>query len=233
MSPVGNPIICCLTISATVSMTACGSSGTQPASPTPTASLSISGRVLEVFPGVQVTVADFPVSVRVIPSGCDRLGCTVAITTRTASDGRYSVGDLPAGRVIVIASTASHAQLCGVTSLFSANTQLDVEITSRTNRQPSMTRPPVRVSGQIFRNTPAGRVGVSNGEIALDLSMSATTQTISTAPFLEVDADANGNYLACGLPANWPLKFISGFEDYQAWHQFGADATLDIERRQP
>ena len=51
--------------------------------------------------------------------------------------------------------------------------------------------------------------------------------------FLEVDADANGNYLACGLPANWPIRFISGFDDYQAWHQFSADGTLDIELRQP
>jgi hypothetical protein len=44
---------------------------------------------------------------------------------------------------------------------------------------------------------------------------------------------ANGNFLACGLPAKWPIEFISGFEDYQAWHQFSADGTLDIERRQP
>ena len=42
-----------------------------------------------------------------------------------------------------------------------------------------------------------------------------------------------GRLPACGLPANWPIRFVSGFEDYQAWHQFSADGTLDIERRQP
>jgi hypothetical protein len=74
-------------------------------------------------------------------------------------------------------------------------------------------------------------MGVSHGEIALALSLDASAQTTSTAFFLEGDADANGNYLACGLPGNWPIRFVSGFEDYQAWHQFSA--TLDIERRQP
>jgi hypothetical protein len=63
--------------------------------------------------------------------------------------------------------------------------------------------------------------------------LDSSAQTTQTAFFLEVDADANGYYLACGLPANWPIRFTSGFEDYQAWHQFTADATLDIERRQP
>jgi hypothetical protein len=93
--------------------------------------------------------------------------------------------------------------------------------------------PPLRVSGQVFQITPAGRVGLSRTEIALDLSLDASAQTTSTAFFLEVDADANGNYLTCGLPANWPIRFTSGYEDYQKWHQFSADATLDIERRQP
>jgi hypothetical protein len=63
--------------------------------------------------------------------------------------------------------------------------------------------------------------------------LDASAQTTSTAFFLEVDADAKGNYLACGLPANWPIRFTIGYEDYQKWHQFGADGTLAIERRQP
>jgi hypothetical protein len=90
----------------------------------------------------------------------------------------------------------------------------------------------LRVSGQLFRNTPAGRLGVSRGEMALELSLDGTIPANTRAAwFLEVDADVNGNYLACGLPANWPILFISGFEDYQRWHQFAADGTLDIERR--
>ena len=171
--------------------------------------------------------------VRVLSRNCTAPVCTDAQSTRTGPDGRYSFSELPEGRVVVTANTAAHAQVCGATSVLSATTQLDVEITSRTNRQPSLTMPPLRVSGQLFRITPAGRVGVSRGEIALELSLDASAQTTSTAFFLEVDADANGNYLACGLPANWPIRFISGFEDYQAWHQFSADGTLDIERRQP
>ena len=171
--------------------------------------------------------------VRVLSRNCTVPVCTAAQTTRTGSDGRYSFGELPEGRVVVTANTAAHAQVCGATSVLRATTPLDVEITSRPNRQPSLTMPPLRVSGQLFRTTPAGRVGVSRGEIALDLSLDASAQTTTTAFFLEVDADANGNYLACGLPANWPIRFTSGFEDYRAWHQFSADGTLDIERRQP
>jgi hypothetical protein len=201
--------------------------------PPPASSFSVSGRVLEVVSGAHVPAADFPLTVRVLSSNCTAPVCTSAQNGRTGLDGRYSVAELPAGRVVVTANTATHAQVCGATSLLGASTQLDLEITSRSNRQSSLISPPLRVSGQLFRNTPAGRVGVSRGEIGLSLSLEASTQTSVTAFFLEVDADANGNYVACGLPANWPIRFVSGFEDYQAWHQFSADGTLDIERRQP
>jgi hypothetical protein len=193
----------------------------------------VSGHVFEVISGAHVPAPDFPVLVRVLSRNCTAPVCTAAQTTRTGPDGRYSFGDLPEGRVVVTANTASHAQVCGATSVLRATTPLDVEITSRTSRQLSLTAPPLRVSGQLFQMTPAGRVGVSRGEIALTLSLDAQAQTTSTAFFLEVDADVNGNYLACGLPADWPIRFTSGFADYQAWHQFSADATLDIERRQP
>jgi hypothetical protein len=177
------------------------------------------------------------VFVRVLSRNCSAPVCSnsfsAAQSTRTGTDGGYSFGDLPEGRVIISANTAAHAQICGATSVLSAATQLDVEIASRTNRQPSLTMPPLRVNGQLFRITPAGRVGVSRGEITLYLSLDASAQTTMTGFFLEVDADANGNYVACGLPANWPIQFVSGFEDYQAWHQFGTDGTLDIERRTP
>ena len=154
-----------------------------------------------------------------------------AQNTRTGSDGRYGFGQLPEGRVVVTANTAEYAQVCGATSVLSATTPLDVEITTRNNRRPSLSMPPLRVSGLLFQTTPAGRVGVSRGEIALELSLDPVAQTTAAAFFLEVDADATGNYLACGLPANWPIRFISGFEDYQAWHTFSGDTTLDIERR--
>jgi hypothetical protein len=197
----------------------------------------VSGHVFEVTSGAHVPAADFPVFVRVLSRNCTAPVCTdsfsAAQSTRTGADGRYSFSELPEGRVVIGANTAAHAQVCGATSVLRAETQLDVEITSRTNRQPSLTMPPLRVSGQVFQITPAGRVGVRHPEIALELSLDGSAQTTSTAFFLEVDGDANGNYVACGLPANWPIRFTSGFEDYQAWHQFSADATLDIERRQP
>jgi hypothetical protein len=233
-------IVCGLTLSAILSIAACGSTSTSPKPPPldpllppSPASFSVSGRVLEVISGVHAPAGDFPVFVRVLARNCTAPVCAAAQSTRTGPDGRYSFGALPEGRVVVTANTAAHAQVCGATSILSAATQLDVEITSRTNRQPSLTMPPLRVSGLLFQMTPAGRVGVSRGEIALELSLDASAQTTSTAFFLEVDADANGNYLACGLPANWPIRLTSGFEDYQRWHQFSADATLDIERRQP
>jgi hypothetical protein len=192
----------------------------------------VSGRVFEVISGAHVPAPDFPVLVRVLSRTCTAPICADTQATRTGPDGRYSFDQLPEGRVVVTANTATYAQVCGTTSVLRATTELDVEITLRSNRQPSLTMPPLRVTGQLFRNTPAGRVGVSRGEIGLALSLDASIQTTSTAFFLEVDADANGNYLACGLPANWPIRFISGFEDYQAWHQFSTDGTLDIERRQ-
>ena len=234
-------IVCVLSLYAIPSVSACGSSShsagslspASPSQPSPPASFLVSGRVFEVISGGHVPAADFPVFVRVIARNCTAPVCSDSQRTTTGPDGLYAFGNLPEGRVVVSANTASHAQVCGATTVLSAATQLDVEITSRTNRQRSLTMPPLRVGGQLFRITPAGRVGVSHGEIALALSLDASAQTASTAFFLEVDADANGNYLACGLPANWPIRFVSGFEDYQAWHQFSADATLDIERRQP
>jgi len=212
--------------------TACGSSSGQPTSPGPAASFSVSGLVREVISGTHVPAPGFPVFVRVLATDCTAPVCEAAVAISTGPDGRYSLAGLPAGRVVVTASTATHTQVCGATSILATTTQLDVEITSRANRQPSLALPPLRVSGLLFRTTPAGRVGINLGEIGLDLSRSASSQT-SSAFFLEVDADANGNYLACGLPANWPILFISGFEDYHAWHQFNSDTVLDIERRQP
>lgn len=234
---VNNRIAGGLTLCAILAIAACGSSPTSPPPPPPppAASLSVSGRVLEVISGAHVPVADITVFVRVLSRTCTAPVCTTtqSTSTRTGADGRYRFSDLPEGRVVITANSAAHAQVCGSTAVLSAETQLDVEVTSRTNRQPSLTMPPLRVSGLLFRTTPAGRVGVSRGEIALYLSSDASVQTTAPAFFLEVDADANGNYLACGLPANWPIRFTSGFEDYEAWHQFSADGNLDIELKQP
>jgi hypothetical protein len=76
------------------------------------------------------------------------------------------------GAQLPAAITATHAQACGATAVLSASTQLDVEISPRPGRPPSSVTP-LRVSGQLFQNTSAGRVGVSRGEIALWLSLEA------------------------------------------------------------
>ena len=240
---VHNFIVCGVVLCAMLSSAACGSTklaapdDPPPPPPPPPPPLqrffSLSGHVYEVTSGGHVPTADFPVRARVLARNCTAPACTDWQNTRTAPDGRYDFGELPEGRVVVTANTASHAQVCGTTAVLDQPTQLDVEITSRTSRQPSLTTPPLRVSGQVFRMTPTGRVGLSHAEMALELSLDASAPTIPSAFFLEVDADANGNYLACGLPANWPIQFTSGFEDYRAWHQFSADTTLDIQRRQP
>lgn len=236
-SPADHPLVCGLTLSVVLSIAACGSNrptGPVPPDdpPLPSASFSVSGRVLEVR-GAHIPVADFPVFVRVLSRNCSAPVCRSQQATRTGPDGRYSFSELPEGRVVVTASSMTHTQVCGATAILSATTQLDVEITSRTNRQPSLIMPPLSVSGQLFRMTPGGRVGVSHGEIGVLLSLDMSAQTTVSAFFLEVDADANGNYLACGLPANWPILFVSGFEDYEKWHQFSADGMLDIERKNP
>jgi hypothetical protein len=161
-----NLIVCGVTLCAILSIAACGSSSSSPGSmqpssptsPSPPASFAVSGYVFEVISGAHVPAADFPVFVRVLSRNCTAPVCTAAQSTRTGPDGRYSFAELLEGRVVVTANTAAHAQVCGATSVLGAMTQLDVEITSRANRQPSLRMPPLRVSGQLFRITP-GRAG--------------------------------------------------------------------------
>src|SRR4029079_1079787 len=115
----------------------------QPSSPSPPASFSVSGQVFEVISGAHVPAVEFPVLVRALSRTCTAPVCRAAQSTRTGPDGRYTFGELPEGRVFVTANTATHAQVCGATSVLQATTQLDVEITSRISRQPSLTMPPL------------------------------------------------------------------------------------------
>jgi hypothetical protein len=93
------------------------------------------------------------------------------------------------------------------------------------------------VTGQIYEVTPAGRVGLGGAVIYVYWA--------NDGYFLTVVADADGYYLACGIPANRPMAFevarnlSAGYNgDYEIpyiWYQFGgADLTRDIElkRRQ-
>jgi hypothetical protein len=109
--------------------------------------------------------------------------------------------------------------------VLSAVTELDLEITSTSNPQPSPTMPPLRVSGQIFEMTSNGRVGVGGASIGLDWMG-------PDSPFITVNADKNGRYTTCGIPAHAPIAFWAlkaGYTDSYTWHQFSTDGTLDIE----
>jgi hypothetical protein len=126
---------------------------------------------------------------------------------------------------IVRTHSATHRQICGATAELDLVTQLDVEITSGTTRQPSSTTlPPVRVTGQIYEMTPAGRVGIDGAEIY--------TEWASDGPFQTFYAGADGRYTACGIPADWPIGFETsrrGYNGFYVRRQFSADSIFDIE----
>jgi hypothetical protein len=147
-------------------------------------------------------------------------------TTTTGPDGQYHFPKLPPGPAVVLANSPGRRQVCGAYAELTAMTQLDVEITSIADPQPSPTLPSVKVTGQMYEMTPGGRVGVGGAELYMEWH--------NDMPFLSVYADANGNYTACGIPANrpiafWPFVWHQGFEDPYVWHQFSGDTTIDIE----
>jgi hypothetical protein len=200
-------------------------------SPVPQGPYALSGRVFEVMRGSRVPAADFAVlAVVATTSGCSSpCVSTTKFTyegTTTGPDGRYLFAQMPPGRAVLLANSATHRQVCGAAAVLTAATELDVEITSRADPQPSPTLPAVRISGQMYEMTPAGRAGVGGAVLYLEW--------YNDAPFLYVYADEEGRYLACGIPRNWqiafwPLVWHQGFEDPYVWHQFNADSTLDIE----
>jgi hypothetical protein len=196
----------------------------------PPVPLTLSGQVFEITPGGRVPAADFPLLVVVVTtSGCAPPCVSTRNwtreNTRTGPDGRYNFRQLPPGSAAVLASSATHDQVCGAGVELGVETQLDVEITSRANPQPSPTMPPLRVAGQVYEMTPAGRVAVSGASIGMD-------HHGPDSPFFTVFSDAEGRYTACGIPANWPMAFWTGkpgYVDSYVWHRFIADSAVDIE----
>ena len=84
---------------------------------------------------------------------------------------------------------------------------------------------PLRVTGRVYETTPDGRVGISGAVISME-------HHGPDAPFYSVVADAEGRYIACGIPRGWPISFWvwrQGYEESYVWHQFAADDTVDIE----
>jgi hypothetical protein len=125
---------------------------------------------------------------------------------------------------MVHANSATLRQVCGASTVLDATTQLDVEVTSKVNPQPS--KAPLTITGQVYEMTATGRVGVAGAEINIDWA--------NDGPFLDLVADSNGYYTACGIPANRPMGFSVLPPRYEyngtyGWHVFSTDATRDFE----
>ena len=168
---------------------------TGPTQPSPSPSTtSLSGQVVDVTPAGRFPLADVMVSAVVLPPG----GALYQnFSTTTGADGRYSFPQLPLGSAVVHAHSAGRRQVCGALPPLTATTQLDLEVTSSANPERSSNPAPLRVTGQIYEMTPAGRVGLGGAVIYVYLA--------NDGYFLTVVADAEGYYLACGIPANRPL----------------------------
>lgn len=137
------------------------------------APMILAGQVFEVTPGGRVPAADVSVlAVVATTSGC-AAPCTSMTTfsresTTSGSDGRYNFRRLNAGSALVLAFKDGYQQVCGAAATLGVATQLDVEITSRANSQPSPTMPPLRVTGKVYETTPAGRIGLDGASIGIE-----------------------------------------------------------------
>jgi hypothetical protein len=231
MKPYRAFSLCLTVLWVLLAIAACDSQSPGPTPPTPSPSTtSLSGQVFELTPAGRFPLADVMVSAVVIS------GLYAHVTTTTGADGRYAFSQLPPGPAVVQAHSAGLRQVCGALIALTANTLQDLEVTSTANPQRSTNPAPLRVTGQIYENRPAGRVGLGGAVIYIDYA--------NDGPFLTVVADADGNYLACGIPSNRQMAFevarnlSAGYDgDYEIpriWYQFGADATRDLElkRRQ-
>jgi hypothetical protein len=245
--PVQTLVVCMAVLCLSLSIAACDSSDrpsgmtepsplTIPLSSIPLStpgSTALSGQVFEVTAGGRVPLTNFPILVVVVTtSSSPPSNLTMRWRrerTTTGPDGRYNMPQLPAGSAAILASSATHRQVCAAGADLGSATQLDVEVTPRTNPQPSPTMPSLRITGQIYEQTRAGRMGIPGVEIGLD-------HHGPDSPFFDVLSDAHGRYTACGIPANWPIAFSTGkagYADTYAWHQFTTDTALDIELKRP
>ena len=197
----------------------------------PTSTASLSGQVFEVTPMGRFPLPNVLVTASVTPGA----GLTILRTT-TGADGRYSFPQLPPTSAILHAHSAGYRQICGAWPTLTATTQQDLEVTSNSNPQRSPAPAPLTVTGQIYEMTSAGRVGLAGAVIHVYWA--------NDGYFHTVVADANGKYVACGIPANRLLAFegainlAAGYDgEYEtpySWHQFSADTILDIElKRRP
>jgi hypothetical protein len=154
-----------------------------------------------------------------------------AATTDAA--GRYTFGDLPAGYIAVVQAGGpgipEYEQVCVAARQIGApgTPELDLEITSRTNPQPSSGPRPLVVSGQVYEMTSAGRMGVAGAHVAVAWNYDSWL-------WGAIFADADGRYAICGIPAGWKLTFVaglpeSGFEYVDQEAVFHGSGTFDLE----
>ena len=191
---------------------------------------TLSGQVTELVPGGRVPVSNIPVHVAVVTGGACSPPCASTRTwtyhsAATGPDGRYHFANLPAGAAKVQIWSANLQQVCGATAVLGPATELNLEITSRANPQRSESPAPLRITGQIYEMTSAGRVGLAGAGIGLEW-------IAPDSPFVDFSTDKDGRYTACGIPAFTQMAFWiveAGYREHYEWHSFAADATLDIE----
>jgi hypothetical protein len=192
--------------------------------------MTLSGTVFEVIPGARVPAPGVSVTAVVVTDDscsppCFNKKTWVRESTTSGPDGRYHFPLLPPGPAIVLTSSSAHQQVCGAATTLSATAQLDVEITSKSNPQPSPTMPPLTITGQIYETTTSGRVGLDGASVYMEW-------IAPDSPFMTFTADKNGRFSACGIPANTAIAFWTfktGYNDPYDWHQFSKDSTIDIE----
>ena len=186
------------------------------------------GQVFEIVPGGRIPAAGITLSLAVVTGNCPAPICSSTITylhTTTGSDGRFNFSNLPYGVAAVRTSSPAHQQLCGAVVTLDGLINVEVEITSKTHPQPSPTQPALRITGQVYETTPAGRVGIAGALVY-------TEWLFPDMPFVQVDADNDGRFSLCGIPALSKIAFGAwhlAYEESYKWHQFSTDGTLDIE----
>lgn len=223
-----------LSVALVVPMTACdGPSPTMPnvppARPAPPAAteVSLSGQVFDLTPEGRIPAAAVLLGVSVLSGNCPGNPCTTTHTwrtTETGPDGRYSFSSLPAGTAALRSLLGTHRQVCGAFTPLRVSTQLDLEITSKANPQLPLALAPLRITGQVYEATAAGRIGVAGALVYFDWAWETF--------FFGVEADGDGRYAVCGIPPNWQMgtaAWQDGYDEAYSYRYFNADTTLDFE----
>lgn len=193
----------------------------------PAGTVTLSGRVFEIGPGSRTPAANRSLWAAVGPPPLVS-GAISTFFTTTDSSGRYTITQLPAGHIAVVhAGSTDYPQLCAAgLQLRAGAAELDVEITSSANPQPSPTMPHLIISGQIYEMTSAGRVGIAGAYFGVDWN-------VDSPLFGGLFTDADGRYSLCGIPRGWLIEFLAGkpgrYTDVAIWRGFDANTTFDVE----